>query len=88
MLRNKLRLLSEKASEKTAVKRNPKAAETKAASSYVVNTSTVTVEARLQASAEDMYMFLSDEKRIPMWSRSAAKVSFTRHLVVRGQADS
>lgn len=65
-----------------------KAAETKAASSNVVNTSTVTVEARLQASAEDMYMFLSDEKRIPMWSRSAAKVSLTRHLVVRVQADS
>ncbi|KAI5450349.1 Co-chaperone [Naganishia albida] len=54
-----------------------KAAETKAASSNVVNTSTVTVEARLQASAEDMYMFLSDEKRIPMWSRSAAKMTPT-----------
>lgn len=52
-----------------------KASETKAPSSSVVNTSTVTVEARLQASADDMYMFLSDEKRIPMWSRSAAKVS-------------
>jgi activator of HSP90 ATPase len=57
------------------------AAETKASSSSVVNTSTVTVEARLQASADDMYMFLSDEKRIPMWSRSAAKVSYQMTLL-------
>jgi len=40
-----------------------------------VNTSTVAVEARLQASADDMYAFMTDERRIPMWSRSPAKVS-------------
>jgi activator of HSP90 ATPase len=51
-----------------------KAADQKAAGSGVVNTATVTVEARLQASADDMYAFMTDERRIPMWSRSAAKV--------------
>lgn len=50
------------------------AAEQKLAGSGVVNTATVTVEARLQASAHDMYAFMTDERRIPMWSRSAAKV--------------
>ncbi|KAJ9118344.1 hypothetical protein QFC22_004260 [Naganishia vaughanmartiniae] len=47
----------------------------KSAKPAVVNTSTVAVEARLQASADDMYAFMTDEKRIPMWSRSPAKVS-------------
>ncbi|GHJ89650.1 hypothetical protein NliqN6_6052 [Naganishia liquefaciens] len=54
-----------------------KAAEQKAAGSGVVNTATVSIEARLQASADDMYAFMTDERRIPMWSRSVAKMSPT-----------
>lgn len=44
-------------------------------SSKVNNTATVEVKATLQASADDIWGLLTDEKRIPMWSRSAAKVS-------------
>ncbi|WRT66256.1 uncharacterized protein IL334_003209 [Kwoniella shivajii] len=38
---------------------------------------TVTVEAKadLQASADDLWGLLTDEKKVPMWSRSAAKIS-------------
>jgi activator of HSP90 ATPase len=43
--------------------------------SKVNNTATVEVKATLQASADDIWGLLTDEKRIPMWSRSAAKVS-------------
>jgi activator of HSP90 ATPase len=43
--------------------------------SKVGNTATVEVKATLQASADDIWGLLTDEKRIPMWSRSAAKVS-------------
>jgi len=42
--------------------------------SKVGNTATVEVKATLQASADDIWGLLTDEKRIPMWSRSAAKV--------------
>jgi activator of HSP90 ATPase len=46
-----------------------------ASGSKVNNTATVEVKATLQASADDIWGLLTDEKRIPMWSRSAAKVS-------------
>ncbi|KAJ9099953.1 hypothetical protein QFC21_003961 [Naganishia friedmannii] len=49
----------------------------KSGKAAVVNTSTVAVEARLQASADDMYAFMTDERRIPMWSRSPAKMNPT-----------
>lgn len=42
--------------------------------SVVGGTSSVEVESRLAASAEDMWLFLTDEKRVPMWTRSPAKV--------------
>jgi activator of HSP90 ATPase len=43
--------------------------------SQKINTSTVNVEATFQASADDLFSLLTDEKRIPMWSRAQAKVS-------------
>jgi activator of HSP90 ATPase len=39
-----------------------------------VNTAEVVVEATFQASAGDLYSILTDEKRIPSWSRASAKV--------------
>ena len=39
-----------------------------------LNTSTVVVEATFQAAADDLYSLLTDEKRIPMWTRNAAVV--------------
>lgn len=38
-------------------------------------TVTVEVKADLQASADDLWGLLTDENKIPMWSRSAAKLS-------------
>lgn len=38
-------------------------------------TATVEVKADLQASADDLWGLLTDENKIPMWSRSAAKLS-------------
>ena len=38
------------------------------------STATVEVQATLHASAEDIWGLLTDEGRIPMWSRSSAKV--------------
>ncbi|KAA1469215.1 activator of Hsp90 ATPase [Dentipellis sp. KUC8613] len=38
-----------------------------------VNTALVEVEAAFQASADDLFSILTDEKRIPMWSRAPAK---------------
>lgn len=38
------------------------------------STATVEVKATLHASAEDIWGLLTDEKRIPMWSRAPAKV--------------
>ncbi|KZV88295.1 hypothetical protein EXIGLDRAFT_839327 [Exidia glandulosa HHB12029] len=37
------------------------------------NTSSVTVEASFMASADDLFGLLTDEKRIPMWSRAPAQ---------------
>ncbi|TFK36364.1 activator of Hsp90 ATPase [Crucibulum laeve] len=38
-----------------------------------VNTTSVVVEATLQASADDLFSLLTDEKRIPMWTRAPAQ---------------
>ncbi|KAF8808998.1 chaperone activator [Phlegmacium glaucopus] len=38
-----------------------------------VNSTTVTVEADFQASAEDLFSLLTDAKRIPMWTRAPAE---------------
>ncbi|WVR07138.1 hypothetical protein IAU60_004179 [Kwoniella sp. DSM 27419] len=43
----------------------------------VGKTTTVEVKADLQASADDLWSLLTDENKIPMWSRSAAKVKLT-----------
>ncbi|ORY34097.1 activator of Hsp90 ATPase [Naematelia encephala] len=51
--------------------------ETKKESKSVASTSSVEVTAQLQASAEDIWGLLTDESRIPMWSRSPAKLSLT-----------
>ncbi|KAG8848573.1 hypothetical protein FRB91_008242 [Serendipita sp. 411] len=39
----------------------------------VLNTATVKVSSRFMASAEDLYGLLTDESRIPTWSRAAAQ---------------
>lgn len=44
------------------------------AASKTVNTATVTVEATFQASAQDLFNLLTDEKRIPHWTRNVAVV--------------
>jgi len=41
--------------------------------SKVTNTTTVKVTATFQASADDLYAFLTDEKRIPAWTRAPAQ---------------
>lgn len=53
-----------------------KPAETKPAKEEPkeVKTATVEVTATMQASADDMWTLLTDENRVPMWSRSAAKI--------------
>ncbi|KAF8517572.1 activator of Hsp90 ATPase [Hysterangium stoloniferum] len=38
-----------------------------------LNTETVTVDASFQAAADDLFSLLTDEKRIPMWSRAPAQ---------------
>ncbi|OCH92085.1 hypothetical protein OBBRIDRAFT_791602 [Obba rivulosa] len=43
------------------------------AASTAVNTSTVTVEANFMASADDLFSLLTDEKRIPAWTRAPAQ---------------
>ncbi len=40
-----------------------------------VNTTTVTVEGNFAASADDLFGLLTDEKRIPMWTRAPAQAS-------------
>ena len=39
-----------------------------------VNATTVSVEAAFMASADDLFSILTDEKRIPAWTRAPAKV--------------
>lgn len=41
-----------------------------------LNTANVTVESTFMATAEDLYQFLTDESKIPMWTRAAAQVCF------------
>jgi activator of HSP90 ATPase len=48
------------------VKPKPKAAK--------VNSATVVVEAEFRASADDLFGLLTDEKRIPAWTRAPAQV--------------
>lgn len=40
-----------------------------------VNVTSVVVEADFRASADDIFSLLTDEKRIPAWTRASAKVS-------------
>jgi len=58
----------------TAAAFNPPVAQPKKAAKAkeVINTSTVSREARFMASADDLYDLLTDERRIPSWSRAAA----------------
>ncbi|PPQ72111.1 hypothetical protein CVT24_002422 [Panaeolus cyanescens] len=51
----------------------PTAKTTKPAAPKGLNVTTVTVEADFQASADDLYSLLTDEKRIPAWTRAPAK---------------
>jgi len=53
----------------------PGLAKKAAASSRKINTSTVEVDGTFQASADDLFALLTDEKRIPTWSRAPAKVT-------------
>jgi hypothetical protein len=39
-----------------------------------INTTSLAVECSFMASADDMFSILTDEKRIPQWSRNAAVV--------------
>lgn len=39
-----------------------------------INTETVAISASFQASADDLFSILTDEKRIPHWSRAPAQV--------------
>ncbi|WWC70308.1 uncharacterized protein I206_104258 [Kwoniella pini CBS 10737] len=56
------------------VESEKKAEETK---KDVGKTVTVEQKADLQASAEDLWGLLTDENKVPMWSRSAAKINLT-----------
>ncbi len=63
----------------TAVPAGSKLGSTKKATSQQqINTSVVEVEATFHASASDLFALLTDEKRIPMWSRASAKVPSER----------
>jgi activator of HSP90 ATPase len=57
----------------------PKAAPSAPATSAqksggAINTTTVNVEGQFQASADDLFDFLTNEQKIPMWTRNPAKV--------------
>lgn len=47
-------------------------------STKVLNSSVVRVEAQFMVSGEDLFSFLTDESKIPLWSRSPATVSCNR----------
>ncbi|THH16146.1 hypothetical protein EW146_g4433 [Bondarzewia mesenterica] len=51
----------------------PSSAPAKKVKVQTVNAALVEVEATFQASADDLFSLLTDEKRIPMWSRAPAK---------------
>jgi activator of HSP90 ATPase len=44
-----------------------------------INTSTVTVEATFMIAAADLFALLTDEKRIPSWTRAPAQVCIQPH---------
>ena len=46
-----------------------------------LNTSRVSTEANFMVSAEDLYSILTDENRIPSWTRAPAQVSTTREVI-------
>ena len=46
------------------------------------NTTTLTVDASFMASADDLFSMLTDEKRIPQWSRNSAMVGFSLALLL------
>jgi len=47
-----------------------------------INASVIEVEATFQASGDDLFSLLTDEKRIPTWSRAPAKVTYLRGTYV------
>jgi activator of HSP90 ATPase len=49
----------------------PKPAEKKSS----INTTKITVEGSFMAAADDLFGLLTDEKRIPMWTRASAQVA-------------
>lgn len=51
-----------------------KPAPAKKTESKSINTTTVEVEANFAASAQDLFGFLTDEKKIPAWTRAPAQV--------------
>lgn len=57
-----------------AQKVTPSAATAKPAAPKGLNVTTINVEADFQASADDLFSLLTDEKRIPAWTRAPAKV--------------
>ena len=52
----------------------PVVSEAKKEEKKLSGTKVVQVEAELRASADDLWSILTDEGKIPMWSRSAAQV--------------
>jgi activator of HSP90 ATPase len=40
-----------------------------------INTASVKVTGTFQVTAEDLWGFLTDDQKVPMWSRNSAKVS-------------
>ena len=55
----------------------PPAPKPKATEKPKVNSTTVVVEADFRASADDLFSLLTDEKRIPAWTRAPAQVGNT-----------
>lgn len=53
----------------------PSSLPSKPAAKKSVNTSTIRVEAQFMVSAADLFGYLTDETRIPAWTRAPAKVS-------------
>lgn len=53
-----------------------------------VNSTTVVVEADFHAAADDLFSLLTDEKRIPIWTRAPAQVCFFFRTAFMINADS
>lgn len=54
---------------------SPVPVQTKKMEPKKINTKVVTVEATFQAPADDLFTLLTDEKRIPIWTRAPAQVN-------------